>query len=64
MNSTRFSEVSPEMEARLRALLALPGAAERHLYQLPGIQVHKKHGEACQHVRAGAASSDGGTARP
>lgn len=39
MNSTRFSEVTPDLEIRLRGLLNLPNAAERHLYELPQIQV-------------------------
>ena len=40
MNSTRFSEVTPDLEIRLRGLLNLPNAAERHLYELPQIQVN------------------------
>lgn len=42
VNSTRFAEVSPEMEARLRALLALPNAADRHLHELPHIQARPR----------------------
>jgi hypothetical protein len=40
VNSTRFSEVTPDLEIRLRGLLNLPNAAERHLYELPQIQVN------------------------
>lgn len=39
VNSTRFSEVAPDMEMRLHGLLNLPNAAQRHLYELPHIQV-------------------------
>lgn len=55
VNSTRFSEVGPDMELRLRGLQNMPNAAERYLYELPHIQMWTKLRPGVQDFLARAA---------